>query len=313
MTEATTDRPAPAAEPQPQSFAEFEASANASAAKEPDDTNSGDVEPPATEEGNVDDGENGTVNDEAGEGEEPKPKGKPIQERFNAITHAKREAEREAAEARRDAEYWKAKAMGGDKPAAPEAETANDDGKPDPGKFEFGEADPEYIDARARWAARQEFEERHAQAERNARIAAVDAGWNTRIAEAVEHIPDFNERVLKAAERGDFEISETLGLAIKASPVGPDIASHLADNPVEASRISRMPIAQAAYEFGKLEARMEAQAEARKPAAPTPVPTASKAPPPPANLARGAGGRFSTNPATDDFAAFEALAKGAAR
>jgi hypothetical protein len=201
-----------------------------------------------------------------------------------------------------DPNHWTAMAA---TPPPAEAVQGREGAAPDPARFEQGEADPAYTEARVRWVAGQEFELRQAQADRAARIAEIDQGWNSRVARAGELYPDFDEVVVQAAARGAYEISEPLALGIKASPVGPDIAWHLATHPAEASRISRLPIPQAAYEFGKLEARMEAHAESRRqPIEPLTRPT--MAPTPPTTLARGAGGRFAINATSTDFAAFEA-------
>jgi len=262
---------------------------------------------PATDTDTTTAGENGTaVEGEEGEGVDgAPPKGKSVQERMNEITAARREAERVAEERAREVEYWKGMAAG-KKPegeaeqAKPEAD-ANGDPEPDPEKYEYGEADARYLADSARWNARAEFRELKRQEDERAEVAKLNTEHAARVSEAVEKYPDYQEKVQASADRGEWPCSQVMALGIKASPVGPDVAYHLATNRDEAARINALSPLEQARELGRLEAGFM-----NKPKEVAPEVKAPKAPPPPSHQARGAGGQFETSDDTDDFAAFEA-------
>lgn len=251
-------------------------------------------------------GENGTGDDEpAPEGGEPAKKGKSVQERIDELTASRREAERAAEKAQRDAEYWRGKAEG----AKPQEETPaavvdDADGKPDPSKFEYGEADPDYIIALSEYGAKQAFAKMAAEQEASARVAEVQRKWQTTATSAAEKYPDFNEKVVQAANNAEWPCSPIVGDGILGSDVGADIAYHLASNLDEAKAIYAMNPLEQARAFGRLEARFMSEQAA---AAPKPQPKlTTDAPKPPENRARGAGGKYSVDDDTTDFAAFEA-------
>jgi hypothetical protein len=235
---------------------------------------------------------------------EPKPEGASVEERIGALTAAQREAERQAAEARREADELRRKY----EPAPSQEQQPSAEGQaPDPSKYEFGEADPKFIADTARFHAKMEFQEQAAQAETRAQIADMEAKWQGEIAkpEVIEKYPDFDEKVTKGAESGSWDCSPLMALGIKQSPVGPDVAYHLATNTADASRIAKLSPIEQALEFGRLEGKFMHAPKADK----QPVTTTSAPPPPPAR-ARGAGGQFAVQADTDDFAAFDKMADG---
>lgn len=243
-----------------------------------------------------------------GEGDKPKPEAKPegasVEERIGELTAARREAERVAAEARREADDLRRRYE-----PAPQPEGQNgEDQAPDPTKYEYGEADPKFIADTARFHAREEFAQQTQQAEVRAQIADMEAQWTGKIAdpEVVTKYPDFDEKVTKGAEAGSWDCSPLMAIGIKQSSVGPDVAYHLATNPADATRISKLTPMEQALEFGRLEGRFMAAPKT----ATTPPVTPSKAPPPPAARARGAGGQFAVASDTDDFASFDKMADG---
>jgi hypothetical protein len=236
------------------------------------------------------------------------PKPKTPEERIGEITAEAREAQRQAAEARREADEWRRRA---EEAVAPKKgdEGAATDQAPDPEKYDYGEADPKFIADTARFHARQEFAQLQSQAEAKATIADMEAKWQGALSapEVVEKYPDFKEKVVDTAEAGSWDCTPLMAVGIKASPVGPDVAYHLATNTAEAARIAAIqnPIEQA-LEFGRLEGRFLHAPKAEA----SPAKTVTTAPTPPANRARGAGGQFAVAADTDDFASFDKMADG---
>lgn len=234
--------------------------------------------------------------------EQPKEEPKP-----DSVTDAVAEAVRRAEEAERRAEYWRGKAEGTETPAPPAAEQPQEDQRPDPSKYEFGEADPKYVEDLTKFTVRQEYAEQQHMAGLRAEVATMEAKYERNVATRVEKYPDYHDKVTKGADEGKFPVSAVMALGIKHSDFGPDVAYYLATNVAEATRIAGLGELEQAKEFGRLEYRFEQEA---KPAAKTETsaPKATKAPEPPKNLARGAGGKFAAEPDTDDFAAFEKFA-----
>lgn len=215
--------------------------------------------------------------------EEPQPrKGKTAKERIQELNAKAREKEREA-------EYWRGVAEGRIKPQAeaePEAAAVPEpNAGPDPADFEYGESDPKYILARAKFEARQEYEEQRERESIEREIAELETGWKSRVETAKETYPDFDEKVTARAERGEWPCPPLIALGIKQSEVGDHVAYHLATNLEEATRIAALPDILQAREFGRLEGKFlnAPQAPARK---------VTKAPEPPTTLSRGTSGRF---------------------
>lgn len=291
---APTPAPAPAAEPAaPAAPAEPALSTEQQLEQE---FSSGDVDPatpaPDTE----------GVPKEAAEEKAPNP----AQERIDEITAARREAERDASEARRESARLQAEVDRlTPKPAADGKVDVN--AEPAPDDYEFGEADSRFLVDLSRFHARQEFQEQVRVAEVKGQIADMEVGYTQRITDSkiMETHPDFDEKVNKGAERGDWYCPPIVALGIKASEFGPDIAYHLASNVAESKRIAGLTPIEQAREFGILEGERRA---AKKVASEVVPPNPTAAPTPPAARARGAGGKFSTEADTGDFAAFEAMA-----
>lgn len=277
----------------------------------------GQVETPAPEDG-TDDGEKDADAGDEGDDEGDKPKevaeGKKnrTQERIDELTAARREAEAKAAEAARQAEYWRGVAEGKAPPKEDaKGEAEDSDAEPDASKYEFGEADPKYIKDLAKHEARMEVRTEAARAKVQAEVAQMEANWQTGVAEATGEYDDFNEVVVKGAEEQKWACPPVVSLGIKQSKVGAHVAYHLAKNSDEAKRIADLHPFEQAREFGRLEMKIEmergvktAPAEEGKPK-PRAV---TSAPPPPKSQSRGAGGQFKVAADTDDFAAFEGMA-----
>jgi hypothetical protein len=229
------------------------------------------------------------------EAEQPKPK-KSAQDRIDELTRARRDAEREA-------EYWKSKALQPETRQETAAEPDKGDSKPDPSQYPDGVRDAAYIEALTDWKVEQAVEQAVAQT-LSARTAAeqaqsVDQTWKARQAKAAEAHDDYQDVVIKGAERGDWVCTPEMAAVIKESEQGAEVAYQLAKDPAEARRIAGLsPLAQA-RELGRIEARLE------EPKAKVPPKTVTTAPEPGPTV-RGAGGRFTVAADTSDFAAFEA-------
>lgn len=242
--------------------------------------------------------------------EEPAPPAPPAED---AVARQIREANEAAAAAREDAAHWRgvAEGRGKEPPAATQQE---EEGPPNPENYDFGEADAKFIADLAGYSARQAYRQEQQQAELRGQFATLEANWHTNVAKVVETYPDFQEKVIAAADKGEWDCPPLIAVGIKQSEHGPDIAYELATNKAEATRIARLSPIEQAREFGIKEgrhaARKEALAAAKAAEAAAPAPTAkvSSAPTPPAHQVRGAGGRFAVEADTGDFSAFEKMA-----
>lgn len=309
--------PAPAAEPAPapEAAAPEPAPAAPAKAQTTDDiwdkefggvtlNESGEVEPPAPAE--PAEPEAAPAEPEGAADQQPKPDDKPatpsLEDRLAAAEAAAEEARREARELREQMQAPKPKSEQQPEPQEPNPE----DGRPNPKDYEFGEADSEYITALAEWTADKRFEQRMAerdqQQQQKADYAEMQSNWDAQISapEVAEQYPDFQQKVVEGADRGDWHCSPVMTVAIKSSPVGRDVAYELANNAAESKRIAALHPSEQVLEMGRLEGKFLYLASQRQAAAdpnptPTPAPVKpSNAPNPPPARARGAGGKFET-------------------
>lgn len=220
-----------------------------------------------------------------------KPRRQTAQERIDELTRLRREAER-------DAEYWRSKALQPEQrqEAPPEPQG---DGRPDPAQYPAGRTDPDYIEDLASWKADQAVQ---------IRLQQVDSERATR--QAVETFETRNKTLYPegeppglAAFRRIDKVPMAMQDVILTSDVGPKLADHLGSNPREFQRLSALPPHLQAYELAKVEATLKAP--------PAPQAKTVTDAPEPAPQARGAGGRFTVAPDTDDFPAFEKQFAGA--
>lgn len=222
----------------------------------------------------------------AAEGEaQAKPK-KSAQERINELTAARREAER-------DRDFYREQALRNQAPAQP-AEQAQQQpqGDPRPAREDY-EDDFDYIEALTDWKAEQAAERLSARTRQQEQASSARTNFETR---AKTLFPDGEPAGLEKFKRLP-QLPVAVIEIVGDSDIGPKIAEHLGDNPAELARLERLTPIQQARELTRLEQRLT------PPAKPTPK-TATDAPEPPPQ-ARGAGGKFTVSPDTDDFAAFE--------
>lgn len=244
---------------------------------------------------------------------QPKPKSKDVNQRIAKLIRARHEAERRAETAER------ALASRNDTAQKKDLTTPQGDSKdtaevaPDPDKFDYGELDPKYIAALHRFEAKQAIAaEQAAQTEQRQREADERAAQEYAqktpaiVAKGQEKYDDFDE-VVHTVASGAVPIADALWAKIVNSEHAHDMVYHLGSNIPEAYQVAVMPPAgQDAY-FKRLEKRFSSQ-QVKKPAPDaTPEAKPSKAPAPPAKQPRGAGGKFSVGPDTEDFSAFEAM------
>lgn len=239
------------------------------------------------EEGDT--GDDAAAAQNEGEGEQPAKPRRSAQERINEAIKAQREAERER-------DFYREQALRQQQPQQPKQE-AQGDAEPDPNDYEYGATDARYIEDRAVFRARQEFERQHAAREAERTRQGQIATFEAKADALSEKTPDFYDVVGPDFGKVARLCTPVMSDAIMASEAGPELAYHLAKSPAEARRIAALPPLAQAMELGKIAQKLAS------PPAPTPK-TATDAPAPTPQV-RGAGGRFTVAPDTSDFAAFE--------
>lgn len=274
-----------------------------------------------------------TEEDKVEEEAKKEKRGRPWSHRVDVLTARLREAEKEAAELRARA-------------APPEA--SNDSAAPDPNdpKYEFGEADPNYLRDWAAHTVRETLaEERKKSAEAEQANASqreltgkLQDGLSNVEKTGAEKYEDFEAKITEAVEaRGGEPLHPMVSIGIAVSPAGADIAYRMATDETIADKIEKLAQTspqQAAVAFGELEgeyvdddadlnltdpldmARMLGRMKSRLAGKKAPAPAerkTTKAPPPPENRARGATGQFEVGDDTEDFAAFERKIMGAGK
>lgn len=280
MTTETTDANGVTGAPEGASddFSTFQAAANAEPAGADEEEQPGD---------------DAAASEGQGDGEsQPKPK-KTAQDRIDEVTAARRQAERDAKEAREEAERWRALA---EQRAATSQTPQGGDGKPNPEDFQDGVYDPAYVEALTDWKADQAVSKRLSERDQVRTQQTALTAFNARAAEA---FPDGEPDGLKALKALP-KISETVALTILDMDDGPKVADHLGANRAELSRIESLPPHMQVLELAKISTRL-----ASAPAAVSSVNRTPNAPAPPEGAARGAGGRFTVAPDTEDFSAFK--------
>jgi hypothetical protein len=262
--------------------------------------------------------------DEQPEGE--KKRSRPWSQRVDILTARLREAERRAAEAESRSAAAPAKA---DEPTAPD---------PNDAKYEFGEADPQYIKDSALFEVRKEIADERRKERETAEAQGKKAEVAGKISEGMANIEkggpekyeDFEAKIAEAVEaRGGEPLPPLVSIGIAVSPAGLDIAYKLATDEAAAAKLEKLATTNpqaAAVAFGELEgeftendddldladpldmARMLGRMKARLAGKGGQSPVErklTKAPNPAEHRARGGTGQFEVGDDTEDFAAFE--------
>lgn len=190
--------------------------------------------------------------------------------------------------------------------------------EPSPNDYEYGELDTRYLDAKVEYRVRQTLKAVRADEDKNRQSEAASAQEEkfAELAAAFEEagaakFDDFMEVVVEGARNQDWKPTPVIAELCVTTEHGPEIAYHLATHPKEMRQVSAMsPTAQAAY-FGRLEAKLSSETDATTTRTAKPGPAVTKAPTPLSEKARGsASGSTQADPATKDFAKFEAMMRG---
>lgn len=189
------------------------------------------------------------------------------------------------ADKEREAEFWKAKAMEGPKPAGAKTEetAAAVPGKPKADDFKTNE---EFVEAMADWKADQKLAARDAKASETAAASEhnkVMEAHMSRVTEFKKSKPDFDEVITDADDLVDP--SPVMRQMIVTSEVGPAILYELAKDPDECNRISKLGPIATAREMAKIELRLAPKASGSK--APEPKKKVTQAPKPLAPVGGG--------------------------
>lgn len=196
--------------------------------------------------------------DDAADHSKPKHKNG-IQKRFSELTGARNEAQRQAAEAKAEADALRGRIEALEKASKP-AEKVDANAKPKADDFK----DPfEYAEALSEWKVGQklaERDERDRKAKADAESAARTKDWERRVKETTKEIDDYEEVMSEA----NFPLTHELAVAMLESDIGPRIQYYLAKNPDELAALKDMTIGKMLRSFGKLEAKLEREGEAKK-------------------------------------------------
>lgn len=149
--------------------------------------------------------------------------------------------------------------------------------RPTRAEFEFDEEKYEaaletYLEAKAERAAERKLEALRQQATETKAVQT----YESRAKIFAESVPDFAE---VTGDRS-LPISRPMAEVIRSSEVGPALYYHLAKNREVSAEIAQLPPHLAAYELGRIEARLSQP----KPTPPAPKPKVSSAPPPPPTI-----------------------------
>jgi len=296
-----------------QDFAAFEAKATEAAETPTPEAETEVVDTP------VEEAEQTTEDPKVEDDEPKKRRSKPASERIAELTARLRETERQLEATR-----------------LPEAKTEIT--KPNPDDFEFGEADPDYLDKLTDYKIEARDSEKakatEVQREQQQRIETLELGIVKAEQTAKAKYNDFEERIAEAVEaRAGEPLPRLLTIGISVSPVGGDLVYRLATDEAISDKLEALAERPQAFalELGALEAeyledetdsdldvtdqldmarmlgRMRARLNGNRPAA-APTIRLTNAPEPPRERARGGSGHMGTSADTTDFAAFERLA-----
>jgi len=188
----------------------------------------------------------------------------------------------------------------------------SDAGKPEPDptdtdKYPLGHLDDRYIEDKLEWLSekkateradavlqRQQESERIQAAEQQHRELLVKVDdLSTRGSDLYD---DFQESVVEAGMRGDWDLSQATFEAAHEAENGAQILYELAQDPKEAARVAKLSPFQQMKFVDQRDAEISKTKSGRK------IPKAGE---PPVNTARGANSRTYINPATENLDDFE--------
>lgn len=232
-----------------------------------------------------------------------KPKKKTVQDRIDEVVRQREEIRREAtaevAKLRQELEDFKKSQtpaqIAPEVAGEPTPDALDKDGTP---VYALGEFDPQYIRDLTRFTLDTERTKANAeQAEAQRRTAieqeqqTLQTTWNSKLEVAKVEYPDLVEKgqaVLNNFTNLDQNYAGYLSTLLMSMDKGPDVLYYLANHPEEAVTIVNSGAQRATLALGRIEAKF-LEADAQKLLA---KPKVSKAPPPPAERARGTNGAF---------------------
>lgn len=182
-------------------------------------------------------------------------------------------------------------------------------------KYPLGHLDDRYIEDKLEWLAEKKAADRAdavLQRQRENERSAVAAQAQEQLLGKVDDLAtrasgtydDFQETVVEAGMRGDWDLSQPTFEAAHEAENGVQILYELAQDKKEAARVAKLS------PYQQLKFVQERDAELSKGKEPRRIPRAGE---PPKNLPRGANSRVVINPATDDLDDFEKLVEQDAR
>lgn len=208
------------------------------------------------------------------------PKGKDgVQKRIDEITKKRREEERARLKAERERDDERAARIKLEEEVRSLKKSAPAPDKPKPSDFE---TDADYIEALTDWKVSQALKTKEDEldaakpATNTDREKSIDDAYSTldeKMERGREKYTNFNELVFHE----DLKISETMVQAIVIADApdknvhAEDVIYYLANHRDESERIAKLPPLKAAYEIGKIEAKLAAPKPNRIPKAPDPI------------------------------------------
>lgn len=276
-----------------------------------DDDNTDELAPTETDD-----------NEEEDSGEKPKKLNR-YQERINELTAARRAAEREAEEAKRERDELlrnlEEKTPKPDEPktktdvspeAGPREPLPNDKNEDGSDKYPLGVYDPNYLRDNMKFMFESQEAERKTQEaqaaqqrEQDLARATLQATWNEKLVDAQERYPDFQdkgEQMLAVFEGIDQNYGQYLTDTIMEMDAGPDVFYYLSNNIDEAEKIVNAGPRKATIALAELGVQLSDRSQ--KPSGPRVK--VSKAPTPPPQVKGSAVVRAGPKPDTDDLDAF---------
>lgn len=177
----------------------------------------------------------------------------------------------------------------------------------DPDKYPLGHLDDRYIEDKLEWLAEKKAAERAdavlQRQQENERNQAVQQDQQVLLdkvddlaTRGSEIYDDFQENVVEAGMRGDWDLSQATFEAAHEVDTGAQILYELSQDKKEAARVARLS------PFQQMKFVQERDAEITKGKSPRRIPQAGE---PPKNIARGANSRTHINPATENLDDFE--------
>lgn len=214
---------------------------------------------------------------EVEEAEEQAVRKKPwFQRRIDEITKARRDAESRADRLERMVDrltQQRQHPAEEQRPAQPPEPIQTTRPRPTREQFDFDE--DKFVEAVADWKYEQreaQMAQKSRQTEQQRNLQAFRQEFETKKAsirkEGSEKYPDFDDAINSVP--GEVFNEETAFIISMVTEAPPDVAYHLAKNPAEAERISKLPPLVKAYELGKLQTSISNR-QLRTPKAPPPI------------------------------------------